>query len=207
LTAPGKDSLVAAVILVLGSIASGAGAAYPRNTWLQVGPVVLAAIALPYLLRRWPVSRASLTCAILFLLIHLMAAHWTYSDVPYDRWLNFVGIDIRSLLGTNRNMFDRLVHFSFGLLAIVPIMEFEQRYAGVNRRLAFRLALLFVLASSALYEIFEWLIAVTMSPDAAEAYNGQQGDAFDSQKDMAIAAVGAMSALLVIRMRDWMRKV
>ena len=55
--------------------------------------------------------------------------------------------------------------------------------------------LLFVLAVGGLYEIFEWLLVMTLSPADAGAYNGEQGDRFDSQKDMAIAALGALAAL------------
>ncbi len=49
-----------------------------------------------------------------------------------------------------------------------------------------------VLASGAIYEIFEWAVAITAAPSMAEAYNGQQGDFFDSDKDMAIAALGSL---------------
>jgi putative membrane protein len=53
-----------------------------------------------------------------------------------------------------------------------------------------------VISSGAVYELFEWGIAVTLAPDLAEAYNGQQGDLFDAQKDMAIAAAGAIAAVI-----------
>ena len=133
------------------------------------------------------------------------AAHWTYSDVPYSSWLGGLGIDLQDTLGSSRNMFDRLVHLAFGLLVVRPIVELESNYAGVNRRLAYRLAILFVLASSAAYEIFEWTLAILISPEAAEAYNGQQGDVFDAQKDMWMATAGAILGLLFLnrRYRRW----
>jgi putative membrane protein len=52
-----------------------------------------------------------------------------------------------------------------------------------------------VLAASAVYEIGEWATAMTFAPDWAEAYNGQQGDPWDAQKDMAFAAVGSILAV------------
>lgn len=142
------------------------------------------------------------------MLIHLFAAHWTYSDVPYDRWLGTIGIDLAPILGSERNMFDRLVHFCFGLLIVRPIVEIETIVAGVNRRLAYRLAILFVLASSAAYEIFEWTVAIIASPENAAAYNGQQGDVFDAQKDMWMATAGAILALILLHRnyRRWERK-
>ena len=192
-------------LLLLGSLISAIGAAYPENTWLQVGPVVAVAVALPWIMRRWELSRVSWACLLLFLLLHLFAAHWTYSDVPYRDWLAAVGIDPTGLMG-KRNMFDRLVHFCFGLLVVRPIVEIESVHVGVHRRLANRLAILFVLASSAAYEIFEWTLAILVSPEAAEAYNGQQGDMFDAQKDMWMAFAGGLIALAVIGWQDRKRR-
>jgi putative membrane protein len=192
-------------VLLAGSLLSGVGAVYPANTWLQVGPIILLAAMLPWLMRRFCLSQLSWFCLLGFVLLHLFAAHWTYSDVPYASWLRGIGVDVNSLLGTHRNMFDRLVHFSFGLLVIHPVVELESTHAGVDRRLAYRLAILFVLASSAAYEIFEWTLAILISPAAAAAYNGQQGDVFDAQKDMWMAAAGATLGLLLLnrRYRDW----
>ena len=204
--APGaRYRTIAAILLLAACGASGFGAAYPKNTWLQVGPVIILAAALPWLMRRVRLSQGSWNCVVAFLLLHLFAAHWTYSDVPYVSWLSGLGIDPQTIFGSSRNMFDRLVHFSFGLLVVRPIVELESIYAGVNRRLAYRLAILFVLASSAAYEIFEWTLAILISPEAAEAYNGQQGDVFDAQKDIWMATAGAILGLLLLnrRYRRW----
>ena len=197
--------VIAIVLLLVGSATSGVGAAYPKNTWLQIGPVVLFAAALPWLMRRLRISRTGWNCVLAFVLLHLLAAHWTYSDVPYGDWLAALGIDPERMLESSRNMFDRLVHFSFGLLVVRPIVELESNHARVSRRLAYRLAILFVLASSAAYEIFEWTLAILISPEAAETYNGQQGDIFDAQKDMWMATAGAILGLLFLnrRYRRW----
>ena len=196
--------LIATIVLVVASVISGFGAAYPQNTWLQVGPVIVFAAALPWLMRRLHLSQGGWTHVVAFLLLHLFAAHWTYSDVPYDRWLAAIGVDPIEALGSSRNMFDRFVHFAFGVLVVRPIVELESNNAGVHRRLAYRLAILFVLASSAAYEIFEWSLAIIISPEAAAAYNGQQGDMFDAQKDIWMATAGAILGLLLNRRyRGW----
>lgn len=170
---------------------SAIDALYPENTWLQVGPVALCIPPAILALRRWPLSDAAAGCIAGFVLLHLFAAHWTYSYVPYDRWL-----PIDTAFGFERNMFDRLVHFLFGLLAVLPIAELSMRHAGLTRRAAIVGALLFVLAAGSLYEIFEWTLTITLSPHDAGAYNGEQGDRFDGQKDMAIAALGALLAVI-----------
>lgn len=195
-----RDRTIAVALLVIGSGLSAVGAAYPRNTWLQVGPVVFVAILLPWMMRRWILSRITWACLVLFMLLHLFAAHWTYTDVPYRDWLQYVDVDVLNITGP-RNMFDRLIHFCFGLLVVRPIVEIESVHVGVHRRLANRLAILFVLASSAAYEIFGWTVAILVSPDSAEAYNGQQGDIFDAQKDMWMAFAGAMVGLAILHWR------
>jgi len=182
------------LLLALGIPLSAWGALYPENTWLQVGPVALF-LPLAWLsLRRWPMSTASVGCLALFLAVHLLAARWSYSFVPYREWLG--------LAGEGRNHFDRLVHFLFGLLWTLPLVEVARRYAGYSRRQALLFAFMAIQAVSALYEIFEWSLAIFMAPESAEAYNGQQGDGFDAQKDMVLALGGnllALSALMVAR--------
>lgn len=190
-----KQAWLVTAILVAASLVSAIGADYPPNTWLQVGPVILFALAVPWLNKRFPLTSTTWRCGVAFLLLHLFAARWTYSNVPYADWLASVGTDVAAVQGSNRNMFDRLVHFAYGLLAVFPLIEMEVRWAGLALRPARRVALLFVLASSAIYEIFEWTLAIWMSPEAAEAYNGQQGDGFDAQKDMLLAFVGGLIAL------------
>ena len=71
------------------------------------------------------------------------------------------------------------------------------------RRFAWYTAFEFVLAFSMLYELFEWGLAMVLSPRNADAYNGQQGDVWDAQKDMSLALLGAGLALLVA----WVRGV
>ncbi|WP_415643656.1 DUF2238 domain-containing protein [Sphingomonas antarctica] len=150
-------------------------------------------------LKRWPLSNGAVAGICLFLLLHLFAARWTYSNVPYADWGRAIGLDINATFGFQRNMFDRLVHFSFGLLLTAPFAEMLRRYCRMSGWAAIVGAVTVVLAIGALYEIFEWLLAVFMDPVSAEAYNGQQCDPFDSQKDMAGAFVGSLGAALFVK--------
>ena len=175
---------------------SAVGAAYPPNTWLQVGPVVVGVGLAWWALRRWPMTTASVGWVSAFVLLHLLAARWTYSDVPYDAWGRAAfGFSIDAALGFDRNMFDRLVHFASGLCFARALVELCVVYGRLSRRWAITVMVLGVLAIGALYEIFEWLLTIGMSPEAADMYNGQQGDMFDAPKDMALALLGALVAL------------
>ena len=53
------------------------------------------------------------------------------------------------------------------------------------------------LAISALYELFEWGVAVATG-DSAESFLGTQGYMWDTQSDMAMALTGAVLALSIL---------
>ena len=182
---------------------SAVGAAYPPNTWLQVGPVVVGVPLAWWALKRRPMSSASVGWACAFVLLHLFAARWTYSSVPYDAWGQAAfGVSMDAAFGFQRNMFDRLVHFASGLCFALPLVEAGMRHAGLTRRMAVVFMLLAVLAIGAVYEIFEWMLTLGLSSEAAEQYNGQQGDMFDAPKDMALALLGALIWMISARLRQ-----
>ena len=188
--------------VALASALSAGFALYPQNTWLQVGPVIVALPLAAWALRRWPVTDRAAGLMTAFVLLHLLAACWSYSFVPYERWGQaLAGVQIDAAFGFRRNMFDRLVHLSFGLTMVPAVAEITRRHAGAGPRLALWVAVLFVFGISSLYEIFEWSLTMTLAPADAGAYNGEQGDAFDSQKDMACANFGALLAL------PWARRI
>ena len=131
---------------------------------------------------------------ILFLVIHVLAAHYLYSYVPYNDWtIKYLGFDLNQVMGWNRNMFDRFVHFFYGLL-LYPFFYriFQVWLPSLNPKTLFLLVIQFIMASSLFYEWIEWWIAIGLSPEEAENYNGQQGDIWDAHKDMFLATIGAI---------------
>lgn len=170
---------------------------YPHIAPLQHVPTVLLIGAAPMLLGRWPLSDGAVGLLLGFWLLHTLGGRYTYSNVPYDQWALMVsGHTIGDTFGLTRNGYDRLVHLAFGLLWVRPFAETMQRHAGLGRCMSLWMAFLFVCATSALYEVFEWLLTILAAPEMAEEYNGQQGDAWDAQKDMAMAIFGAAVAAL-----------
>jgi putative membrane protein len=166
---------------------------FPDIAPLQHIPTVILLIAAPWLLKRWPLSNGAVGCITLFLLLHTLGGRYTYSNVPYDDWSRaLTGTSISQLLGTTRNHYDRLVHLAFGVLAVRPAGEWLRCYAGRALRGSLIGAIGYVLAVSCLYEMFEWFLTLVLAGPLSEDYNGQQGDMWDPQKDMAIAALGAM---------------
>lgn len=173
---------------------------FPDLAPLQHGPTIALILAAPWLLRRWPLSNAAVGCIWLFLLLHTLGARWIYSYVPYDDWARAIsGHDISSLFGATRNGYDRLVHFAFGALLTLPVAEVARRHMPWRWSLAF--AFTAIGLGSALYEIFEWLLTIIAAGETADYYNGQQGDLWDAQKDMAAAQIGATLAVIALLRR------
>lgn len=171
---------------------------YPDLAPLQHGPTLLLLFAAPWLLRRWPLSTRAVAGIALFLTLHTLGARYIYSYVPYDHWARTVtGHDLSRFFGWTRNGYDRLVHFGFGALLTLPLAEAFRRHCGMSARMALVVAFAFIGLGSALYEIFEWLLTVVAAGETADYYNGQQGDVWDPQKDMAIAQLGSAIAVTI----------
>jgi putative membrane protein len=181
------------VALVAATAVSYVDAPYPADLTLHHVGTAAGIALLVWTMRRAPLSDASFAAVAAFLFLHVVAAHWLYSFVPYDEWTRrLFGFSVTETFGFRRNHFDRLVHFSFGALAVIPVREVLRTRARLRPWWARALSVDLVVSSSAVYELFEWGVAVVADPAHAERYNGQQGDPFDSQKDMAFAALGAL---------------
>ena len=130
------------------------------------------------------------------MILHVIGSHYTYSEVPF-------GYTLQHWLGASRNMYDRLVHFSFGFLLAYPVREMFMRMARVKGFWSYYLPLDLTLSFSALYEIIEWLTAKNVSGAAGLAFLGAQGDVWDAQKDMLMAGIGALIAMCVVAFINW----
>lgn len=180
---------------------------YLQFLLMQHVPTFLAACLLVYLSNRFVISRLSFASIVLFLCLHTLGARYLYSYTPYNDWSEWLlGINITETFGFDRNHYDRVVHFSFGLLMAVPIQEFERRYLKLSLAISSVLAIECILATSAGYELLEWAIAVIFTPEWADNFLGQQGDVFDAQKDTALATGGAVISICVMAVASRFRK-
>jgi|HigsolmetaAR201D_1030396.scaffolds.fasta_scaffold09915_3 putative membrane protein len=159
---------------------------------------VLAVLGLGLTYRAFPLSRISYTLIFIFLCLHTIGAHYTYAEVPYDAWFKaLTGRTFNELVGWERNNFDRVVHFAYGLLLAYPIREVFLRIAGVRGFWGYFLPLDLTMSTSALYELLEWGAAEVFGGDLGAAYLGTQGDVWDAHKDMALASLGALISMSV----------
>ena len=170
-----------------------------RVDWLLENVLALALVVTLLLAhRRFRLSTLSLGMIFAFLCVHEVGAHYTYSRVPYDQWSTLLtGVSVNKVLGLERNHYDRLVHLSYGLLLVWPMREVLQRLTPLRGAWLALSTLNVVLATSALYELIEWVGGAYLGDDTGQAFVGAQNDPWDSQKDMALALFGAGLSLLV----------
>jgi putative membrane protein len=162
-----------------------------RFDWFLENLLVFATV--PFLIRayrRRPLSDVSYILIVLFYCLHTIGSHYTYSEVPIGYW-------VRDLLGLARNHYDRVVHFSFGLLLCYPLQEVIARSMRPRGNWSPAIAVMVVCTCSLAYETMEWIVAAIVDPDASLAFLGTQGDVFDAQKDSALAALGSIITALI----------
>jgi putative membrane protein len=191
-------------LLALISILLGI-APHDRADWLLENALLFVGVGVLVATRNaLPLSRLSYTLIFLFLCLHAVGAHYTYSLVPYDAWVEaLTGRTLSSLTGWRRNHFDRLVHLCYGLLLAYPAREVFLRVADVRGFWGYFLPLDVVMATSMLYELIEWGAASAFGGDLGTAYLGTQGDPWDAHKDMALASVGAVVAMATTAAVNW----
>ena len=172
---------------------------HDRADWgLENTLVLVFAIVLGLSYKKFPFSRISYTLIFIFLCLHETGAHFTYAMVPYDQFLmNTFGFSLNEAMGWQRNHFDRSVHFLYGLLLAYPIREFYIRIAGTTGFWSYFFPLELTMASSMMFELFEWGAAEMFGGDLGVAYLGTQGDIWDAHKDMALASLGAFLSMTI----------
>lgn len=175
-----------------------------RPTWLLENTLVFAGIGLMYGIRRQvPLSMASHSLVVIFLSLHAVGAHYTYSLVPYDAaFQSLTGDSLNGVLGLSRNHYDRLVHFAYGLLLALPVRELLMRLAGIRGFWSYFLPLDLIMSSSLFYELLEWAAAVVFGGGLGAAFLGTQGDEWDAHRDMALAGIGGLIAVLILYARN-----
>jgi len=178
---------------------------------------VLTVVLLVFLVatyQRCRLSNLSYALIFAFMCLHVVGAHYTYSNVPIDdwaaalaRWFGVHDFNLRAAFGLTRNHYDRFVHFMFGLLLTYPLRELIVHIARLRGGWSYGLPLAVMLSFSTAYELIEWGVAMVFAPDVGQAYLGIQGDEWDAQKDMALAALGTGVASLLIAIAQSSRRL
>lgn len=182
-------ALLAAAGLVL--LWSGVEPLERGTWWLEVAPVLIGAPALVLTYPSFRLSPLLYRLLLLHAVILMVGGHYTYAKVPVGFWM-------QELLDLSRNHYDRLGHLAQGFVPAILAREILVRLSPLRRGgWLFFLVVCVCLAFSAFYELIEWWAAV-IGGDSAESFLGTQGDVWDTQWDMFLALLGAISAQILL---------
>ncbi|MGC4063869.1 MAG: DUF2238 domain-containing protein [Polyangiaceae bacterium] len=169
-------------------------APFSRSVWWAENLPILAIATTIALLSRWhDFSPTAYGMMLVLLVMHTIGGHYTFERVPFD-W-------VTQLLGGQRNHYDRIAHFSVGFYgyAIAEVL-YEKRLVS-SRFVLLSYPIVTIFAVAAVYELFEWIYAVSADPKAGIAVLGSQGDIWDAQKDMLSDELGAILATTIFGLR------
>jgi putative membrane protein len=166
-------------------------------TWvLEVAPAVIGVIIILAIYKHYKFTDLVYVLMFTHMIILMIGGHYTYAEVPLFNWL-------RDEYGLSRNHYDRVGHFFQGFVPAMIAREVMIRRDVLARTgWMFFLVCSIALSVSAVYELVEWFAAI-LSSTGAESFLALQGDIWDTQKDMALALTGAITAqLLLARWHD-----
>jgi putative membrane protein len=190
-TGPSTYELTLLAVVAIVFVWSGLNP-HDRFTWvLEVFPVILGVPVLIYLYPRFRFTPLVYGLITVHAIILMVGGKYTYAEVPLGFWM-------RDALGFARNHYDRIGHFVQGFIPAMVAREILIRRSPLrgSRWLPF-LVVCFCLAFSALYELIEFWTALATG-SAAEAFLGTQGDPWDTQWDMMLALMGAITGLVLL---------
>jgi putative membrane protein len=183
------------LVLVLVVLAWSGIGPKDRFTWfLEVAPVLIALPALFLTYRHFPFTPLVYGLMALHGVILMVGGHYTYAEMPLFNW-------IRDMFELSRNHYDRVGHVAQGFIPAMVAREILLRRSPLRPgKWLFFLVTSVCLAISAFYEFIEWWVAVA-SGDEAVAFLATQGDVWDTQWDMFLALLGALSSQLLLGRR------
>mgnify|MGYP001612470121 FL=1 len=165
---------------------------HDRFTWiLEVFPAILGLGILITTYKQFQFTKLAYWLMLVHAIILMIGGHYTYAEVPLFNW-------IRDTFNLGRNHYDKVGHFAQGFVPAIIAREILIRKSPVKqgRWLSFTVICI-SLALSASYEFFEWWVS-EITGTAAEAFLGTQGYVWDTQSDMFMALLGAITALSLL---------
>ena len=179
------------LIIFLSVFVWSAIAPFDRITWLlEVAPAVIGLVLIIATYKSFPLTPLVYSLILIHCVILMVGGHYTYAEVPLFN-------ELKELMGSSRNNYDKVGHFAQGLIPAIITREIVIR-KNVFNNIAWQsfFIVCFCLAFSAFYELIEWGVAI-ISGEGAHAFLGTQGYIWDTQSDMGYALVGAILGLIL----------
>jgi putative membrane protein len=163
-----------------------------REDWIIENLLVVICISILIITIKWHnFSDLSYLCIFLFVMLHVYGAFYAYTQNQFGNWLQ-----IRYHLW--RNPYDRIVHFSFGFFMAYPFRELLINKFRVPTKVSWLYPIEIAFSLGTIFELIEWGVSEFTTKETGETYVATQGDIWDAQKDIAMAAVGAATSMLIL---------
>jgi putative membrane protein len=162
------------------------------NNWLLENTLTfIFVIFLVATFKKFQFSDLTYLLICVYMCLHVYGSKYTYAENPFGYYL-------KDVFGSERNNYDRIVHFSFGFLLAYPMREMFLKWFRYPRFASWALPIEITMSISAFYELIEWAVADIFFKAQGDAYLGSQGDVWDAQKDIFLAFSGAILATTIV---------
>jgi len=160
--------------------------------WIIENLLVVICISLVIASHKWHrLSEFSYLCLFVFVMLHLYGAFYAYTRNNLGEWL-------RDTYHLARNPYDRIVHFSFGLLLAYPIREILVNKYKLTGNASWWMPIQFVFSLGTIFELIEWGVATFTDTETGETYVATQGDVWDAHKDIILALIGTTISMTIL---------
>lgn len=150
--------------------------------------IIVFLVVFAFLHRYFSFTTFAYFCIMLYLTLHTIGSHYSY-QTPIDPWL-------KQWFELDRAYYDRVVHFSFGLLMVIPIKEWYQQFLNLPKKMYAYISVLTIFSAGAFYELIEMWVTMIVAPEQGAKFIGIQGDQWDTQHDMELALYGSILMIL-----------
>ena len=162
------------------------------NNWMLENALTFLFLVVLFLFyKKYQFSDITYLLIGIYLCLHVYGSKYTYAENPFGYWL-------QEVFHSERNHYDRIVHFSFGFLLAYPMRELFLKWFQYPKMVAWILPIEITLSISGLYELIEWAVADVFFQEQGVAYLGTQGDIWDAQKDIFLAFSGALLSTSIV---------
>ena len=159
---------------------------------LEVAPALIGAGILAATYKTFRLTELLYILILIHCVILMIGGHYTYAEVPLFE-------SLKETMGFERNNYDKVGHFMQGFVPAMVAREIIIRKKIINGSAwQFFFIISFCLGASSFYELIEWWVALA-SDEAADAFLGTQGYVWDTQSDMGMALLGAITALILLK--------
>jgi putative membrane protein len=184
--------------LIVFWIIMGINPVKPKMFIIESILLIILVLLLVLTYKKFKFKNFTYTILFIFAILQIIGGHYTYSNVPFDWFTNFFNFE--------RNHYDRVIHFLFGLIFSIAYRELYIKTTGDKGFWSYLIPIEMAFATGSIYEIIEWMYAIVAEPANAEAYLGLQGDVWDAHKDMFLAGIGSIISMSSIFLFKFFRK-